>query len=78
MLYREIIAVCSQIRSSYDWYYRVLLGLPVFVSFVYVMFVTWLFMYFPQESVRLYSTCYCSTSLRCVSQPSTDVVPLSW
>jgi hypothetical protein len=35
MLFREIIAVCSEIRSSYCWNYRVLLGLPVFVNFVY-------------------------------------------
>jgi hypothetical protein len=35
MLYRETIAVYSEIRSSCDWNYRVLLAVPVFVDFVY-------------------------------------------
>jgi len=35
MLYKEIIVVCSEIRSSCDWNYRVLLAAPVFVVFVY-------------------------------------------
>jgi len=35
MLYKEIIVVCSEIRSSCDWNYRVLLAVAVFVDFVY-------------------------------------------
>jgi len=44
MLYWETIAVYSEIRSSCDWNYRVLLAVPVFVDFVY-SYVSYLAVY---------------------------------
>jgi hypothetical protein len=79
MLFREIIVVYSKIRSSYCWNYRVLLGLSVFVNFVY-SYVCYLAVYVPVFSARMRAMAerlLGSSSSRCVNQQSKSVVTLS-